>query len=293
MSREGLELARVAQARGVPVVLSPICWYEPRALAALEPGPLGKLASLAAWGLRSRGAGDPELAARAAAAGRSRPAQFALRGDSARASLRGRRASESASCPTACFPSVGVGVAGAVSCDRWGAGPVRPFRRADRAAQEHAGADPGDPPARAAAGGHRRGSAGLRGLRARMPPRGRRVASSGWGGSTITIRSWHRRMPRRGSSPCRAGSRRRAWPRSRRRSRVAAVAITPYGSTREYFGDLVEYARPDRPGGDRPSRGRNAGKTVPILGWRGRIATHYLWPKVAQITAEVYDQVAR
>ena len=27
-----------------------------------------------------------------------------------------------------------------------------------------------------------------------------------------------------------------------------AVVITPYGSTREYFGDLVEYARPDRPG---------------------------------------------
>ena len=24
-----------------------------------------------------------------------------------------------------------------------------------------------------------------------------------------------------------------------------------------------------------------------------RIATHYLWPKVAQITAEAYDQVAR
>ena len=71
MSREGLELARVAQARGVPVVLSPICWYEPRALAALEPDPVRKLASLAAWGLRSHGAGGPELAARAAAAGRS------------------------------------------------------------------------------------------------------------------------------------------------------------------------------------------------------------------------------
>src|SRR5439155_4026138 len=35
MSREGLELARVARARGVPVVLSPICWYAPRSLAAL------------------------------------------------------------------------------------------------------------------------------------------------------------------------------------------------------------------------------------------------------------------
>src|SRR4051812_19834811 len=37
MSREGLELARVARARGVRVVLSPICWYEPRAIAFLAP----------------------------------------------------------------------------------------------------------------------------------------------------------------------------------------------------------------------------------------------------------------
>ena len=39
MSREGLQLARVARARGVPVVLSPICWIEPRAMAALATDP--------------------------------------------------------------------------------------------------------------------------------------------------------------------------------------------------------------------------------------------------------------
>src|SRR5262245_27652669 len=43
MSREGLELARVARARAIPVVLSPICWYEPRAIATLEPGLAAKL----------------------------------------------------------------------------------------------------------------------------------------------------------------------------------------------------------------------------------------------------------
>ena len=53
MSREGLELARIARARSVPVVLSPICWYEPRPLAALETRSDRKPASLAAWGLRS------------------------------------------------------------------------------------------------------------------------------------------------------------------------------------------------------------------------------------------------
>ena len=65
MSREGLELARVAKARGIPVVLSPICWYEPRAMAALELDPIRKFASLAGWGLRSSSARDSELAARA------------------------------------------------------------------------------------------------------------------------------------------------------------------------------------------------------------------------------------
>ncbi len=59
MSREGLELARVARARGIPVVLSPICWYEPRAMAALEPDPIRKIASLAGWGLRSVLPGTP------------------------------------------------------------------------------------------------------------------------------------------------------------------------------------------------------------------------------------------
>ncbi len=70
MSREGLELARVAKGAGIPVVLSPICWYEPRAIAALEPGAIRKIASLAAWGAQVRRTGDPELAARAAWAGR-------------------------------------------------------------------------------------------------------------------------------------------------------------------------------------------------------------------------------
>ncbi len=68
--------------------------------------------------------------------------------------------------------------------------------------------------------------------------------------------------------------------------------ITPYGSTWEYFGDLVEYARPDRPGEiERAVAKCWEDGADPRLS--RRIATHYLWPKVAQITAEVYDQVAR
>ncbi|MEO6808197.1 MAG: glycosyltransferase, partial [Isosphaeraceae bacterium] len=49
MSREGLELAKVARARGVPVVLSPICWVEPRAIAALALSRGRMIWDLAKW----------------------------------------------------------------------------------------------------------------------------------------------------------------------------------------------------------------------------------------------------
>ena len=52
MSREGLELARVATSRRVPVVLSTICWYEPRALAALAPSYLRAGWDLGKWGVK-------------------------------------------------------------------------------------------------------------------------------------------------------------------------------------------------------------------------------------------------
>ncbi len=71
-----------------------------------------------------------------------------------------------------------------------------------------------------------------------------------------------------------------------------SVVITPFGSTRDYFGGLVSYARPDRPEEIRRSLKTcwDDGPDPRLAPW---VATHYLWPNVAQITAEVYDQVAR
>ena len=66
MSREGLELARVARAAGVPVVLSPICWFEPRAIAALAAGPARRAFDLAKWGLKVARLALAELAPRLA-----------------------------------------------------------------------------------------------------------------------------------------------------------------------------------------------------------------------------------
>ena len=93
MSREGLELARVAKARRIPVVLSPICWYEPRAMAELERGAIRKARSLTAWAVRLVWPGA-ELAVEAAGAGRSGSAQFPVRSGSAHAALRGKQSSD-------------------------------------------------------------------------------------------------------------------------------------------------------------------------------------------------------
>jgi glycosyltransferase involved in cell wall biosynthesis len=52
MSREGLELARVAKSQGIPVALSPICWFAPRALVALAPNRVRAAFDLAKWSAR-------------------------------------------------------------------------------------------------------------------------------------------------------------------------------------------------------------------------------------------------
>jgi glycosyltransferase involved in cell wall biosynthesis len=71
-----------------------------------------------------------------------------------------------------------------------------------------------------------------------------------------------------------------------------SVVITPFGSTREYFGDLVEYARPGRPG----EIGRALAKCWedgPHPDLARTVESRYLWPRVARMIAEVYDAVGR
>ncbi len=72
----------------------------------------------------------------------------------------------------------------------------------------------------------------------------------------------------------------------------AAVVVTPLGCTREYFGDSVEYAPPDRPHAIAAALDR-AWSRGPREDLRRRIRDRYLWPHVARRTAEAYDTVAR
>jgi glycosyltransferase involved in cell wall biosynthesis len=69
-----------------------------------------------------------------------------------------------------------------------------------------------------------------------------------------------------------------------------AVVITPYGSTRDYFGKHVLYARPHR--GDEIcralSRAWEDGPDPELAGWVG---ARYLWARVARMIAGAYDSV--
>jgi hypothetical protein len=67
--------------------------------------------------------------------------------------------------------------------------------------------------------------------------------------------------------------------------------ITPFGCTREYFGERVEYARPDRVPAIRRAIERAWGMG-PDRCLSAEIGSRYSWMDVARRTAEVYDQVA-
>ena len=173
-----------------------------------------------------------------------------------------------------------------------GAGSVRPLRGTDRAAQEHAGPDPGHS---SRWGCRWWSSARLHPAFARYAQECRRA-----GGDQVV---WLGRLDHHDPllASAYAAARVFALPSWFETPGLAAleaalagcaVVITPYGSTREYFGDLVEYARPHRPDEIRRAVAK-CWDDGPDPRLARRVATHYLWPKVAQITAEVYDQVAR
>jgi len=288
MSREGLELARVARARGVPVVLSPICWYEPRALLALEPGFSRKLKSLAAWSLRRTIPRLPgwrrellELAAAVLPNSPSEAVQLARLFAVDRRKLR--------VVPNGVRPAIG-----SVGADRfrryWGDEPfvltvgrieprknplglIRAIRTLGLPLVVIGEAPPGyEGYAQECrrAGGDRVSWLG------QLDHHHPLLASAYAAARVFALPSWFETPGLAALEAALTG---------------CPIVVTPYGSTRDYFGGLAEYARPHRI--DEIARAvqrcweRGTDPRLPEL-----IANRYLWPKVAQITAEVYDQVA-
>lgn len=289
LSREGLDLARLARSRGVPVVISPICWYQPRAILSLEPGLARKAAGLSAYALRSIARGVPswrrELLHRADAVlpnSQAEADQLARLFGVPRGRLR--------VVPNAVLPAFGT-TAPDLFRERWGSDPFvlsvgRIEPRKNTMGLVRAVGDLGLPMVHVGepvpgsetyARDCRRAGEGLVTWLGRLDHDDPVLASAYAAARVFALPSWFETPGLAALEAALAGS---------------AIAITPYGSTREYFGDLAEYARPDR--------GEEIRRAIGTCWDRGpdprlapRVASHYLWPMVAQLTAEVYDQVAR
>jgi glycosyltransferase involved in cell wall biosynthesis len=289
MSREGLELARVARARRVPVILSPICWYEPRALAALESNPSRRLAALAGWRLRSLIPSVPswrrellKLASMVLPNSWSEATQLMRLFGVARERIR--------VVPNGVVPAVAF-ASPELFRETWGkdtfvlfVGRVEPRKNTLGLIRATSRLDVplvviGEAPA--GSKGYKEECQRVGGDRVswfgRLDHHDPLLASSYAAARVFVLPSWFETPGLAALEAAIAG---------------CAIAITPFGATKEYFGDLVNYARPDRPAEIRRAV-LKCWDDGPDPRLSQRIATHFVWPKVAQITAEVYDQVAR
>ena len=282
MSREGLALARVARERRVPVVLSPICWFEPRALAALAGGTVRAACDLAKWAARRIwpvGLGWRAellaLADRILPNSEAEAAQLVrLFGvDRRRVAVVPNGVDERfAAAGPELFRSLFGGEAFALYVGRIEPrknllGLVRAARRLGLRLVVVGEAVPGH-------GGYRRACEEAGGRLVSWWPRmdhdDPHLASAYAAARVFALVSWFETPGLAALEAALAGCR---------------VVVTPFGSTREYLGDRVGYARPDRPreierelaqAWDRPAD--------PALA--RHIAEHYTWPVVARRTAE-------
>jgi glycosyltransferase involved in cell wall biosynthesis len=288
MSREGLELARVARARRVPVVLSPICWIEPLAMAALAQGSVRGALDLAKWTLRRNAPRWPSwrrdlltlaqaILPNSHAEARQLVRYFGADPSAIHVVPNGvaRRFAEAQ--PELFRSAYGrddfVIFVGRIEPRKNVLGLVRAVRSIGLPLVV-IGAAPAGHEAYAEAC-RRAGGPAVEWLGdlAHDDPR---LASAYAAARVFALPSWFETPGLAALEAALAG---------------AAVVITPFGCTREYFGDRVEYARPDRPWALRRAIER-AWKTGADLHLAREVAAHYLWSNAARRTAEIYDEIA-
>jgi glycosyltransferase involved in cell wall biosynthesis len=288
MSREGLELARRARARRTPVVLSPICWFQPAALWHLERGTGNKLKAIAAWTARRMLPSLPgwrrellELCDRilpnSPAEARQLTALFGT--DPGRIEVVPNGVLEDFRNATPLLFRERFGDEEFVLF----VGRIEPRKnlleliRVVRALGVRL-VVMGDAPPECAAYHDRCRREGVGvcwlGVWEHEDPL---LASAYAAARVFALPSWFETPGLAALEAALAG---------------AAVVITPFGSTRDYFGDRVLYARPDRPADIAAAVARSWSRG-PDPGLAAFVAAHYLWPDVARRTAEVYDQIAR
>jgi glycosyltransferase involved in cell wall biosynthesis len=288
MSREGLELAKVARARGVPVVLSPICWLEPRAMGALAGSRLSGLSDrlkylargVAPAGLGWRGAllrladlvlpnSEAEAQQHCTRFGADRdrvevvPNGVDRRFDNARPDLARERLGDE---PFALF-------VGRIEPRKNVLGAVRAARRAGVRLVVIGGVVPGHESYAQQCKKEPGTAVTWLGAVAATDPL---LPSCYAAARVLLLPSWFETPGLAALEAALAG---------------CAVVITPYGSTREVFGDRVHYARPDRVG-EITEALADAWSVGPDASLREHVRSSYLWEHVARKTAEAYARVA-
>ncbi len=289
MSPEGLALARVARSRGVPVVLSSICWYDPRSLARLAPTHLRASFDVAKWAARRAVPTLPgwrrellllsdAILPNSIAEGRQLVRLFGADPARIRVVPNGVDPEIAAIGPAPfreAFPDLGEFVlyAGRIEPRKGVLGLVRGAKRAGLPLVVVGETVPGHEAYASLCRGEAGPSARWLG---RLVPDDPRLASAFSAARVFALPSFFETPGLAALEAALAGS---------------AVVITPFGSTREYFGDLVDYARPDRP--------REIARSLKTAWNEGRraglaetIRRRFLWSHAAEATVEAYDTVA-
>lgn len=289
MSREGLALARVAKAKGVPVVVSPICWIEPAAFRALSRDARAWVRSWASWSIRQACPQAPHWRRDL-----MQTADFILPNSEREA----RQLSRAFAIPLTKFRAVPNGVDA-----RFAHADAEPFQR--RYDVENFVLFVGrieprknlDALIRAVRGRHyplvvigdqvpgheayARRCRALGGDDVRWLPRldhhDPMLASAYAAARVFALPSWFETPGLAALEAALSG---------------CPIVITPLGCTREYFGTDAEYAHPARVA-EICSAIERAWDVVRRPDLARKIKSRYLWSDVARKTAEVYDDLDR
>ncbi|CAN5916144.1 glycosyltransferase [soil metagenome] len=288
MSQEGLELARIANARRVPVVLSPICWFEPRAIAALATNRLQRAGDLARWGLRRLVPGLPgwrrELLRRANAIlpnSRAEADQLVRLFSADRGKIRvvpngveprfalADPAPFRSVCPHEDF----VLYVGRIEPRKNVLNLVRAIRKLPIPLVVIGDVVPGHEAYETAC--RREGGDRVSWL-ARLDHDDPRLSAAYAAARVFALPSWFETPGLAALEAALA---------------ACAIVITPYGCTREYFENNAAYVDPGNPW--EIARGMaQAWERGGSTGLAENVLARYLWSDVARRTAEVYDEVA-
>jgi glycosyltransferase involved in cell wall biosynthesis len=288
MSREGLELARVARAARVPVVLSPIFWYEPSAIWALATSRARGAWNLAKWVLnraspRAMGWRAALLASVDAILPNSRAEASQLvrllRADHRKIRVVSngvdpRFASADGSFFRQTFGDFDfVLYVGRIEPRKNALGLARVLRQQDLRLVAI-----GDPVSRHEEyARHCRREAGDSAIWLDRLGHEHPLLESAYAAARVfALPSWFETPGLAALEAAVAG---------------CAVVVTPYGSTREYFGERAHYARPDRPA-EIARAVAAAWDAGPHESLAADLIKRCSWQRVAQETKEVYDRVA-